>query len=115
LSRNPEHSRGALSFVQASVPSDARWWINATVILEVVKADSDFADVTGRVGRCSKADKRVHFAHKALGTVCWSEPDLAMPYPRFEVVEMEQGLSIHVHVEAAIALAIRPNSDLNAF
>jgi hypothetical protein len=80
-----------------------------------VKADPDFASVTGRVGRCSKADKGVHFAHKALGTGCWSEPDLAMPYPRFEVVEEEQGLSIHVPIGVAVALAIRAGCDLNAF
>ncbi|MFC5483955.1 hypothetical protein [Microvirga aerilata] len=92
-----------------------RFWINAAVIQKVVKADPNFADVAGWVGRCSKADKDIHFAYEAFSLVSQSELDLAMSHPRFEVVEKEQDLSIHVHVDAAKALPIRAGRDLNAF
>jgi hypothetical protein len=39
---------------------------------------------------------------------------LAVPHPCFEVVEQEQGLPIHVDIDAAIAIAIGAGSDLNA-
>jgi hypothetical protein len=95
--------------------SHARRWVNAVVIQKVVKADTDFAGVAGRVSGGSKPDKQVHFVHEAIVRACQSEADLALPHPRFEVVEKEQGLSIHDYVDAAIAFAIFAGGDLNAF
>src|SRR3712207_3876861 len=78
--------------------------IDATVILDVVKADADFADVAGWIGCRPEADQRVHLTHKAFfSLVSQPEPHEAVPYPCFEFVEQEKGLPIHVNIEAAIA------------
>jgi hypothetical protein len=82
--------------------------------LDIVKADADFADVLGWIGRGPEADQRVHLAYEAFfSIVSQSEPHLAVPHPGFEVVDQEQGLPIYVDVEAAIALAIGSDSDLH--
>ena len=90
-------------------------WIDAAIILDIVKADADFADVLGWIVRCPEANQWVHLAHQAFfSIVSQSEPHLAVPHPCFEVVEQEQGLPIHVDVDAAIALAIGPGGNLHA-
>jgi hypothetical protein len=90
-------------------------WIDAAIILDIVKADADFADVLGWIVRCPEANQWVHLAHEAFfSIVSESEPHLAVPHPCFEVVDQEQGLPIHVDVDAAIALAIGPGRDLHA-
>jgi len=83
--------------------------------LDIVKADPDFADVLGWIGRGPEANQWVHLAHEAFfSTVCQSEPHLAVPHPCFEVVDQEQGLPIHVGIDAAKASAIGAGSDLHA-
>src|SRR4051812_31621904 len=94
--------------------SHARGWIDAIVILDVVKADPDPANVTSRIGRSAKANKRVHLAHGALGAACQSEPDLAVPHPRFELVEQQQGLTVYIDIDAAVAFALLAGSYLRA-
>jgi hypothetical protein len=96
-------------------PLHLRCWIDAAIILDIVKADADFADVLGWIGRCPEANQWVHLAHEAFfSIVSQSEPHLAVPHPCFEIVDQEQGLPIYVDVDAAIALAIGPDSNLHA-
>ena len=85
----------------------------AAPILEVVKADADLADMMRWVSCCAQTNQNVHLAHEAFGSVCQSEPHLAMPPPRLELVEQEQGLPIHVDVDAAITLAPQAGHDLH--
>jgi hypothetical protein len=83
--------------------------------LDIVKADADFADVLGWIGRGPEADQRVHLAYEAFFSIVrQSEPHLAVPHPGFEVVDQEQGLSIDIDVDAASAIAIGAGSDLHA-
>jgi hypothetical protein len=90
-------------------------WIDAAIILDIVKADADFADVLAWIGCRSEANQRVHLAHEAFfSTVSQSEPHLAVPHPRFQVINQKQGLPIYVDVDAAVAIAIGAGSDLNA-
>src|SRR5215218_4044550 len=96
-------------------PLHLRDWIDAAIILDVVKADADFADVLGWIGCRPEANQRVHLAHEAFfSTVSQSELHLAVPHPRFEVVDQKQGLPIDIDVDAAIAIAIGAGSDLHA-
>jgi hypothetical protein len=95
-------------------PSRLRCRINATVILDVVKADADFANVLARISRCPKANQHIHLAHKACGTICLSDPDLAGAHSRLEVIEHEQGFSIDVDIDVTLAFAIRAGTNLEA-
>lgn len=82
-------------------PLHLRCWIDTAIILDIVKADADFADILGWIRRCPEANHRVHLAHEAFfSAVCQSEPHLAVPHPCFEVIDQEQGLPIHVDVVA---------------
>jgi hypothetical protein len=66
--------------------------------LDIVKADADFADVLGWIGRCPEANQWVHLAHEAFfSIVSQSEPHLAVPHPCFEIVDQEQGLPLLWH------------------
>ena len=95
-------------------PLPLRDWIDAAILLDIVEADADFADVLGWIGRGPEANQRVHLAYEAFfRTVGQSEPYLAVPHPCFEVVDQEQGLSINIDVDAAIASAIGAGSDLH--
>jgi hypothetical protein len=82
--------------------------------LDVVEADTDPADVPGRISRSPEAYQNIHLAHGAFRFICQSEADLAVPNPGLKVVEPEQGFRIHINVEAAIAFAVRANRDLKA-
>jgi hypothetical protein len=44
--------------------------VHATVILDIVKADADLADMLRTVRRFSQADQHVHLTHKAFGIGC---------------------------------------------
>ncbi|MBD2749466.1 hypothetical protein IC232_22560 [Microvirga sp. BT688] len=82
--------------------------------MDIVKAETDFANVLGWVGGRSEANQWVHLAHEALfGIVSQSEPYPAVPHPCLEVVELEQGLPIHVGIDATIAIAISAGNNLN--
>jgi hypothetical protein len=88
---------------------------NKNIILDIVKADADFADVLGWIGCRPEANQWVHLAHEAFFSIVrQSEPHLAVPHPCFEVVEQEQGLPIYVDVDAAVTLAIGSGGDLHA-
>ena len=95
-------------------PSRLRLWINATVILDVVKADADFANVLARISRCPKANQHIHLAHKACRTICLSDPDLAVAHSRLEVIEHEQGFPIDVDIDVTLTFTIYAGIDLDA-
>ena len=82
--------------------------IDAVVVQKVVKADPDPTGVPGPIGRGTQTDQHVHLAHETIGTVCQSQPDLAMAHMRLEIVEEEQRLGINIDVDAAEALSVPP-------
>jgi hypothetical protein len=88
--------------------------INAVVVQEVMKADPDPADVMGGIGCRSQADKRIHLADEASGAACRSEADLAVPHPRLEVIEEEQGLRIDVDIDMPVTFSVPAGRYLNA-
>src|SRR5215213_3222886 len=80
-------------------PLHLRCWIDAAIILDIVKTDADFADVLDWISCGPEADQRVHLAHEAFfSIISQSEPDLAVPHPCFEVIDQKQGLSIDIDV-----------------
>ncbi len=94
-------------------PSRLSFWIHATVILDVVKADADFANVLAWISRGPKANQHIHLAHKACRIIGLSDPDLAVTHSRLEVIEHEQGFSIDVDIHVTLAFAICVGTNLD--
>jgi hypothetical protein len=81
--------------------------IHAVVPLKVVEADADLSHMARRVRGGAKADDRIHLADHAFGATRRPETDLAVPGARFELVELEQGVAVHVDVDAQAPRSIR--------
>src|SRR5215217_4625784 len=86
--------------------------VHATVILNIVKADANLADMPSRVGRSAQANQHVHLAHEAFATGRRPEPDPTVTHPSLEVIEQEQGFCVHIDVGLATARTLRMWGDL---
>jgi hypothetical protein len=86
--------------------------VHATVILNIVKADANLADMPSRVGRSAQANQHVHLAHEAFATGRRPEPDPTVTHPSLEVIEQEQGFCVHIDVGLATARTLRMGGDL---
>jgi hypothetical protein len=87
-------------------------WINTLTILEVVKAQAHLRKVAAPVRRSAQAERCVHLPSHAFSVRWQSELDQTATQVRLELMESQQGLSIHININAADPFAVTAGDDL---